>query len=322
MGFIEWVYREAKKHPSVLVLAEAEDPRVLEAAAKIERNGISDLILVGDPKRIRSLLARRKLKVKAPVISYDTYAKSERLAKELVLLRRHKGMVLDEARRLLQTDSKYLAAMLVATGEADGYVAGNRCPTADTLRPALQLIGTKSGFASSFFIMLFKGKPLVFADCGLNIEPTAEQLAEVGIQSARSAKLYGIAPRVAFLSFSTHGSANHPRVERVRAAARIAKRRLPGIPVDGELQFDAAFVPEVARIKAPQSPLKGKATVFIFPDLDSGNIAYKIGQRMAGEEAIGPIIQGLKRPVNDLSRGCSVEDIVDVVAITSMEVNK
>ena len=319
MGFIDWVYREAKKHDATIILAEAEDARVLDAAKIIERKDLADLILLGDPTKIENMLAKKKITLKARILDYDSHPKADKLAKELVMLRRHRGMTLPMAKKLLRNDAKYFAAMLVKKGEADGYVSGNLCPTAQTIRPALQLIGTKGDFASSYFIMLYKGQPLVFADCAFNIAPTLAELAEIGVQSAKSAQMYKIKPKVAFLSFSTHCSAKHENAEKVHKAAMMARKKLRGIPVDGELQFDAAWVPDVAKRKAPNSPLRGKANVFIFPDLSSGNIAYKIGQRMAGEEAIGPIIQGLKKPVNDLSRGCSVSDIVDVVAITAME---
>ncbi len=320
MGFIEWVYRAARKKEATIILAEADDPRVLEAAAKVERRKLAELILLGNPKKISAALKRKRIKLKARILDYDSCEHSDKLAKELVMLRRHRGMTLPMAKKALRTNTKYLAAMLVKHKIADGFIAGNLCPTSETIKPALQVIGTKKGFASSYFIMLYKKQPLLFADCAFNIAPSVEQLADIGVQSARNAKRFGIKPKVAFLSFSTHGSAAHERVDHVRKAAKLAKKHLPGVPVDGELQFDAAFVPHVAKIKAPTSPLKGKANVFIFPDLESGNIAYKIGEYMAGEEAIGPIIQGLKKPVNDLSRGCTVQDIVDVVAITATEV--
>lgn len=316
MGFLERVYAAAKRQKATIILAEAEDARVLDAAQIIERQGLANLILLGDEKRLRQMLRRKKLK--ARILNYALYERSEQLAKRMVMLRMRHGLVLNEARQLLKSDTKYFAAMLVKTGVADGYVAGNRCPTASTIRPALQLIGAKSGFASSYFLMLGK-QPLIFADCGLNITPSVEELAKIGVQSATSAQRFGIKPRVAFLSFSTHGSAKHPLVDKMCEAAKLAKKRLPGIPVDGELQFDAAYVPAVAKRKAPESPVKGKANVFIFPSLESGNIAYKLVERLAGYQAIGPLMQGLKKPVHDLSRGCSTQDIVDVVAITAAE---
>jgi len=322
MGFMERVYREAKRRDATIILAEAEDPRILKAAAIIEKQRLAKLILLGDEKKIRRLLARLRLRLKAQLLSFENYPRAEQLSREMVLLRRHKGLVLDEARTILSGDTKYFAAMLVKMGVAQGYVSGNRCPTAETIRPALQLLQAHTGFASSYFVMLHKGKAFLFADCALNVEPTAEQLAEIGVQTAQSAKLYGIQPRVAFLSFSTRGSAQHERVEKVKQAVQLAKERLRGVPVDGELQFDAAFDPGVGRIKAKGSPVAGKATVFVFPGLESGNIGYKICQRMAGATAIGPIVQGLKAPANDLSRGCSVQDIIDVVAITAMQVGR
>lgn len=318
MRFLERVYKLAQKKDATIILAEAEDVRILKAARVIEQKNLAKLILIGDKQKISRLLKRLKITLRAGIIDYASYEKADWLAKELALLRRKKGMTLPEAKRLLKKDTKYFAAMLVKTRMADGFVAGNQCPTRDTILPALEIIGSK-GFASSLFFMLFKGTPLIFADCGFNIAPTAEQLADIGVSSAKSAARFDLKPKVAFLSFSTHGSASHPRVDVVRKAALLAKRRLRGIPVDGEMQFDAAFVPRVAKIKCPDSPLKGKANVFIFPDLESGNIAYKIGEYMGGEQAIGPIIQGLKKPVNDLSRGCNPEDIVDVVAITAAE---
>ncbi len=319
MPFLDRIHVAAAKARATIILAEAEDDRVLSAARVIERKGLAKLILLGDEGRIRRRCRRLGIALEAAVMSYASHPGKERLARTLAELRRHKGLSIAAARRLLATDTKYFAAMLVKTGEADGYVAGNECTTAETLRPALQLFGATEGFASSYFLMLCGEQPLLFADCALNISPDARQLAEIGVQSARSARRYAIRPRVAFLSFSTKGSAEHERAAMVREAARLAKRRLPHVPVDGELQFDAAWVPDVARRKAPRSPLKGRANVLIFPSLEAGNIAYKIAARMAGEEAIGPIIQGLRKPVNDLSRGCTVQEIVDVVAITAMD---
>jgi phosphate acetyltransferase len=321
MGCLEKVYALAKKKRATIILAEAEDVRVVEAAKKIEQQKLAELILIGDEKRIGAIAKRKRISLKARILSYETFEKSEKLATELAILRRKKGMTLPEAIQLLKNDSKFFAAMLVKKHHADGYVSGNICPTAGTIKPALQVLGTKEGFASSYFLLRRKAKGkeevLFFADCGFNIAPSAEQLALIASQTAKSATTFGVKPRVAMLSFSTKGSASHESVAKMAAATKLAKRRLKGIPLDGELQFDAAFVPEVAKQKAPESPLKGKANIFIFPDLDSGNIAYKIAERLGGFQAIGPLLQGFKKPVNDLSRGCHVQDIVDAVAITA-----
>ena len=220
----------------------------------------------------------------------------------------------------LVDDTCWLAAALVSLGEADGYVGGNVSTTSDVIRPALKLIGT-TGYASSYFLMKKDGVTIVFADAAFNIDPSSEQLAQIAIDTAASAKHHGLEPRVAFLSFSSKGSASHPRVEKVRRAFEIAKEKAPDVVFDGELQFDAAFVPEVAALKVPDSPLKGGANVFIFPDLDSANISYKIMERLAGFKATGPIFQGFKKPVADLSRGCSVQDIVDVVNVLIKQID-
>lgn len=220
------------------------------------------------------------------------------------------------AKIIILEDGPQKAAEMVAAGEADGYVAGNISATADVLRPAIKVIGT-TGFASSCMIMVKDDTQLFFSDCAFNINPNAEQLAQIAIDTAATAQSYGVEPRVAFLSFSTKGSAKSPEVEKVQEAVKIAKEK--GLDCDGELQFDTAFVPDVAKKKAPDSPLKGNANVFIFPDLNSGNIGYKIAQRLGGFQAIGGVLQGFKKPVNDLSRGCSVQDIVDIVAITAMQ---
>ncbi len=317
MGFLDGVYAAAKRRQATIILAEAEDPRVLDAAAIIEKKCLARLILLGDEKKVRQALKRRKLKLKAGILSYANHPKAEHLAREMVMLRRHKGLILDEAKTALTKDTKTFAAMLVQQGYADGYVAGSLCPTADTIRPALQLIGAANGFASSYFVMLHRKQPLFFADCAFNVEPTAEQLARIAVDTAKSAEHYGVNPKVAFLSFSTRGSGRGASADKMRQALALAQKLAPSVPMDGELQFDAAFVPDVAKRKAKGSDVAGKANVFIFPDLDSGNIAYKIAERMGGCQAIGPVVQGLKKPVNDLSRGCSVKDIVDVVAITA-----
>ena len=321
MQFLERVHAGARRAAATIILAEPEDSRIISATAIVERKGLATVLLVGNQKKIEALAKKSKVKIRASIIDPATYSGIERFAKELVMLRRHKGMVLEEARALLKSDTKYFAAMLVKSKAADGYVAGNLCPTSETVRPALQVLGTTTGFASSHMIILHKKEIYLFADCGLNPDPTAEQLAMIGVQTAQSALGYGLKPRLAFLSFSTKGSARHERVAKVQLATQIAKERLK-VPIDGELQFDAAFDPEVAKTKARSSPIAGKANVFIFPDLDSGNIAYKIAQRMAGAHVIGPILQGLKQPANDLSRGCTVQEIVDAIAITALQVRR
>lgn len=297
------LYEAARTAKATIVLPEAEDPRVIEAADRIKAEQIAEPILLHAGAFDRLDAAIQQVLVDVLLAS--------KLAKD--------GFDVATARLLLSADTKYLAAAMVQAGQADGYVAGSICTTAETIRPALKVIGVRDGFASSFFLMLFGEAPLFFADSGFNIEPDAAQLARIAIDTANSARLLGVDPSVAFLSFSTKGSAEHPRVTKVREALRIARELAPELPMDGELQFDAAFVPGIGERKAPNSPVAGHANVFVFPDLDSGNIAYKIAERIGGCRAIGPLMQGLDKPVNDLSRGCSVQDIVDAVAFTALQ---
>ncbi|RME32037.1 phosphate acetyltransferase [Candidatus Woesearchaeota archaeon] len=320
MRLIAKVHAAAKKAEARIVLAEAEDERVLKAAEYLEQHALAHPILIGNKERLERMIDCAGFAITSDIHDFSTLdaAGQHAFAAEMAR-RRHGKLTEQEALALLKKDTKYFAAMLVAMHQADGYVAGNQCPTADTVRPALQLLDQGHRFASSYFILRFEGKRYFFADVALNPDPTPAQLATIGIDTAHSAQRFGFEPRVAFLSFSTKGSARHPLVEKVQQAVAIAKRRAPELILDGELQFDAAFVPSIARYKAPGSPVRGAANVFIFPDLNSGNIAYKIAQRMAGADAIGPIMQGLDAPVNDLSRGCSWEDIVNVVAITAIQ---
>lgn len=308
---MERIYERAREVHARIILAEPYDPvtgkddeRVTQAAAAIRSEGLAQDIILLTPGYWASLEA-------------DVQTQ---LVETLQTARAGREDINDAtARTRLSSDTKQLAATMVKAGLADGYVAGNICATADTIRPALQIIGTENGFASSFFLMRKGESEVVFADSGFNVAPTPEQLARIGVDTARTAAMLGLEPRAAFLSFATYESASHPRVDAVRDAVRIARTLAPELVLDGPLQFDAAFDAGVAVRKAPASPVAGRANVFIFPDLDSGNIAYKIAERMGGYQAIGPLMQGLHAPANDLSRGCSTQDIVDAVAFTALQ---
>ena len=317
---------KAKSLKKTIVLAEGEEPRIITAAAKIQAEGIAKLILIGNPKTIAEKCPSAKLD---GVKSIDVNTGDiEPYAQLLYELRKAKGMELDKARKLAR-DPLYFGVLLVKKGEADGMVAGSVSATGDVLRPALQIIKTAPGIktVSSCFIMLLDKDSkygdngvMVFGDCAVNPNPDSAQLADIAIASADTATaIAGIVPRVALLSFSSKGSAKHEFVDKVTAALDIIKSARPDLQADGELQADAALVPTVADLKAPGSTVAGKANVLIFPDLQAGNIGYKLVQRLAGAEAIGPICQGFNSPVNDLSRGCSSEDVVNVVAMTALQ---
>jgi phosphate acetyltransferase len=306
--FVDLIIDHAKKNPQKILFPESEDPRILEAVTYLARNKIVKPVLLGKPKK--EILGVDVIDPAVGMLYVD----------KLVTIRKKKGMTKAKAKKLL-TNKMYVATMLLKEGLVDGIVNGATCPTAETFRPPLQIIKTKKGVttASSYFVMLHEGKTFFFADCAFNINPDAKQLADIAINTAEGVASFGITPRVALLSFSTKGSGQDQSLDKIKEALKIIKRRQPKLIVDGEMQFDAAIIPRIAKSKAPRSPIKGNANTLIFPDLNSGNIAYKIAQRFAHDEPIGPITQGLKKPVNDLSRGCTVEEIIGVAALTAIQ---
>lgn len=327
---MEQIRAKAKEANKCIVLAEGTEERTLKAADIILKEGIARLILLGNEQEIKGLASQWGLTNidKATIIDPVTHAKKQFYAEMLCEIRKKKGMQMDEAMRLVE-DPLYLATLLIKNGDADGEVAGARNATGDVLRPAFQVVKTLPGVSvvSGAFIMVLKDKTygedglMVFADCAATPCPTAEELGQIAVVSAQTAKaIAGFEePRVAILSFSTKGSAKHELVDKVIEATKVAHQLDPTVRLDGELQADAAIVPKVGASKAPGSDIAGKANVLVFPDLQSGNICYKLVQRLAGAEAIGPVMQGMVAPINDLSRGCSVEDVVNVVAITATQ---
>lgn len=327
MGFIDGIKTRAKKNMKTIVLPETGDRRTLEAANKILAEGIADIILVGNREEIAKGSQGLDLS-KAKVIDPNQTDKLQPYIDLLVELRKSKGMTPEEARRLLTTDYLYFGVTMVKAGDADGMVAGAVNATANVLRPSLQILKTAPGtkLVSAFFLMVVpnceygENGTFIFADSGLVQNPNPEELAAIAGSSAKSFELLvEKEPVVAMLSHSTKGSAAHADVDKVVEATRIAKELYPDIKLDGEFQLDAAIVPSVGASKAPGSDIAGKGNVLVFPDLDAGNISYKIVQRLAKAEAYGPITQGIAKPVNDLSRGCTADDIVGVVAITAVQ---
>jgi phosphate acetyltransferase len=324
--FLEKIIKRAAEKIRTIVLPEGNDDRTIAAAAKILELKFAKLIVLGDVAKIRTKLSEKGADpAQLQIMDPKNDSKLEVFTRELYELRKDKGMTLEQAAHTI-TDEMYFGTMLVKLGHADGLVAGACHASADTIRPALQIIKALPGMRtiSSLFFMCLGPQTYLFSDCGLVQNPTASQLCDITIETIKTAFLFDIKPRVALLSYSTKGSGTGESVDKVAHAADRAKERAfalfgAAVPVDGELQLDAAFVPEVAKLKCPNSPLKGNANVFIFPDLASGNICYKAVQRFAGAEAFGPVLQGLARPVNDLSRGCDAHDIVATVAITAIQ---
>ncbi len=302
---------------ATIVLAEAEDPRVILAADVIAKKGVADIILLGDEEKITKLKKKHKASFDFPIINPESYETD--FSEKILVLR--KGKITKKEAKKLAKDTHYFAAMLVHEGLADAAVSGNLSPSAQTMRAALHIIGTKPRIkAFSYFMMLHPKmkEPYLFGDCALNISPDYKLLAEIARGLSLEAKRFGMKPKVAFLSYSTHGSGGGEAAKEVHKALQIVKKK--SILAD-ELQFDAAIIPEVASHKAPKSKIAGKANCFVFPNLMAGNIGYKIAERLGGYHAVGPMIWGLKKPMNDLSRGCSSEDIVSVVHLTTHQVN-
>ena len=332
MDILNAMYARAKSHPQRIVLPEGDEPRTLEAANIILEQGLAKLTLIGNPETIRRMAAEKGYQHIDKAIIFDPAndPKMPEYANLLFELRKAKGMTEEEAKKKAQ-DPLYLGCLMIKAGDADGELAGARGTTADTIRPAFQILKTKPGckIVSGAFLMFTPAKHLgeegflLFADCAVNPNPNAEELAQIAVSTAETARtIAGIEPRVAMLSFSTKGSAKHENVDKVTAALAIAKELAPDLQIDGELQADAALIPSVGEKKAPGSKVAGHANVLVFPDLQAGNIGYKLVERFSGADAVGPILQGIAAPVNDLSRGCKVQDIVQMVVITANQAIK
>ena len=329
MGFMDGIKARARAEKKRIVLPESEDRRTLEAAAKIIAEDIAEVILIGNEEKVRADAKEGGFDIsKASVVDPLTSEKLDAYVSLFAELRKNKGMTEEKAREILTTDYPYFGVLMVKAGDADGMVSGACHSTADTLRPCLQILKTKPGtkLVSAFFLMVVPNcefganGTFIFADCGLNQNPNPEELAAIAASSAESFRmLVGEEPLVAMLSHSSKGSAKHDDVTKVVEATRIAKEQNPELKLDGELQLDAAIVPSVGASKAAGSEVAGKANVLVFPDLDAGNIGYKLVERLANAEAYGPVTQGIAAPVNDLSRGCSADDIVGVAAITAVQ---
>lgn len=328
MSFINDIKQRAKQDIKTIILPESNDLRVIKATEQVLKEGYSDIILIGNKEEIKKLAQENNIDIsKVKIVDPLKSDKFSEYAEKFYELRKAKGMTLDKAKEIMK-DNVYFGMMMVKQGDGDGLVSGACHSTADTLRPALQILKTKPGtkLVSAFFFMVVpnceygENGAFVFGDCGLNEYPDPEALSEIAISSSKSFKqLVGKEPKVAMLSYSSYGSAHSPLTDKVVEATKLLKEKMPDLIADGELQLDAAIIPEIAASKAPGSPLKGEANTLIFPDLDAGNIGYKLVQRFAKAEAYGPLCQGIARPVNDLSRGCSAEDIAGVVAITAVQ---
>lgn len=331
MSFIDDIKNRAKQNIKTIILTESEDVRVLEAASKVTKEGFAKIILIGNTDEANSLASSHNIDISGiEIIKPETSEKYDEYVNSFYELRKAKGITIDDAKKYMK-DNMYFGTMMVKQGHADGLVSGACHSTANTLRPALQILKTASGtkLVSAFFLMIVpnceygENGTFVFGDCGLVENPSADDLSEIAISSSKSFnKLTGKESKVAMLSYSTYGSAHSELTEKVVSATQLLKEKAPDLKCDGELQLDAAIVPEIAKSKAPNGTLNGTANTLIFPDLNAGNIGYKLVQRFAKAEAYGPLCQGIAKPVNDLSRGCSADDIVGVVAITSVQASE
>ena len=330
MAFIDDIKNRAKQSIKTIILTESEDKRVLKAAQKVKEEGFANIILIGNEQDANKLAKENNIDISGiPVINPETSEKYDEYVNAFYELRKAKGMTIDKAKEMLK-DNMYFGTMMVKQGNADGLVSGACHSTANTLRPALQILKTAPGtkLVSAFFLMVVpdceygENGIFVFGDSGLVENPTPEELSEIAISSSKSFKqLTGKEPKVAMLSYSTYGSAHSELTEKVIEGTKLLKEKMPDLICDGELQLDAAIIPEIAASKAPGSPVQGQANTLIFPNLDAGNIGYKLVQRLGKAEAYGPLCQGIAKPVNDLSRGCNSDDIVGVVAITAVQAN-
>ena len=328
MSFIESIKQRAKQNIKTIILPEAEDKRVLEAASKVIAQGFAKVILIGNKEQVEKDSKENNIDLSGvEIIDIKSSTKKQEYAQKLFELRQAKGMTEEEASKLIE-EPIYFGMMMLKNGEADGLVSGAAHSTSNTLRPALQILKTapNTKLVSAFFVMCVPNceygehGTFIYGDSGLNQNPNADELSEIAISSAKSFKsLVEAEPKVAMLSYSTYGSAKSELTEKVIEATKLVKEKAPDLLVDGELQVDSAIIPEVSKSKAPGSPIEGNANVLIFPDLNAGNIGYKLTQRLAKAEAYGPLCQGIAKPVNDLSRGCSADDIVGVVAITAVQ---
>ena len=328
MSFIEQIKERAKTEIKTIVLPEATDQRILEAAQIVKNEGYAKVILIGNEDEVKKIANDKKIDIEGiKIVDPSKSERKEEYANKLYELRKAKGMTEEQAQKLI-LEPVYFGMMMVKLNDADGLVSGAAHSTSDTLRPALQILKTAPGtkLVSAFFVMVVpnceygSNGTFIFADSGLNEEPDSEKLSEIAISSSKSfEQLVGDKAKVAMLSYSTYGSAHSASTEKVIEATKLVKEKVPELIVDGELQLDAAIIPEVAEFKAKGSPLKGQANVLVFPDLGAGNIGYKLVQRLAKAEAYGPLCQGIAKPVNDLSRGCSSQDVAGVIAITAVQ---